>query len=83
MGSTKTSDAYCSKDVNVKIAMGKQRMVELSTIWNDKNISQKLKLKLVKYCIWTVINFGAEGLILLQEYEKTDITCSTVETCQY
>ena len=37
--STKTSDAYCSKDVNIRIAIGKQRMVELSTIWNDKRKS--------------------------------------------
>ena len=56
LGSTKTSNAYCSKDVNIRIATGKQCMVELSTIWNDKNISQKLKLKLVKCLIWTVIS---------------------------
>ena len=42
-------------------------MVELSTIWNDKNISQKLKLKLVKCLVWTVITYGAEGWTLRQE----------------
>ena len=66
LGSTKTSDAYCTKDVNIRIAMGKQRMVELTTIWNDKNISLKLKLKLLKCLIWTVITYGAEGWTLRQ-----------------
>ena len=41
-------------------------MVELSTIWNDKNISQKLKLKLVICLLWTVITYGAEGCTLRQ-----------------
>ena len=45
-------------------------MVELSAIWNDKNISQKLKLKLVKCLIWTVITYGAEGWTLRQEDVK-------------
>ena len=66
LGSNKTSDAYCTKDVNIRIAMGKQRMVELSTIWNDKNIRLKLKLKLLKCLIWTVITYGAEGWTLRQ-----------------
>ena len=66
LGSTKTSDGFCTKDVNIRIAMGKARMVELSTIWNDRNISQKLKLKLLKCLIWTVITYGAEGWTLRQ-----------------
>ncbi len=44
-------------------------MVELSTIWNDRIISQKLKLKLLKCFIWTVITYGAEGCQKIESAE--------------
>ena len=38
---TKTNDGYCTKEVNIRIAMGKAIIVELTTIWKDRNIANK------------------------------------------
>ena len=67
LGSIKTEDGFCTKDIGARLAMGKQRMVQLENIWKDKNISIKLKLKLMKCLIWTVMTYGAEGWTLRQQ----------------
>ena len=60
LGSLKSSDDDCSKDVNARIAMAKRRMCELTTLWKDRSISVALKMRLVKTLIWTVLCYGAE-----------------------
>ena len=67
LGSIKTQDAFCTKDISARLAMGKQRMVQLENIWKDKNISTSLKLKLLKCLVWTVMTYGAEGWTLRQQ----------------
>ena len=44
LGSLKTTDGDCSKDVNARIAMAKRRMCELTTSWKDRSISVALKI---------------------------------------
>ena len=67
LGSIKTEDGFCTKDINARLAMGKQRMVQLENIWKDKTISMQLKLKLMKCLVWTVMSYGAEGWTLRQQ----------------
>ena len=38
LGSLKSMDGDCSKDVNARIAMAKRRMCELTTLWKDRSI---------------------------------------------
>ena len=45
IGSLKSSDGDCSKDVNVRIAMAKRRMCELTTLWNVRSIPVALKMR--------------------------------------
>ena len=66
LGSITTQNGFCTKDINARLAMGKQRMIQLENIWKDKNISMALKLKLLKCLIWTFMTYGAEGWTLRQ-----------------
>ena len=45
-------------------------MVELYEIWNDKNITICLKMKLVKTLVWSALLYGAESWTLLKADEN-------------
>ena len=64
LGSIKSKDADCTKDINARIAMAKKRMISLSNIWKDKNIKTTLKMKIMKCLVWTTMTHGAEGWTL-------------------
>ena len=48
LGSTKTATAACSGYIKSRIATAKRRMIERQDIWNDRNLSKELKVRLVK-----------------------------------
>ncbi|GFS21916.1 catenin (Cadherin-associated protein), alpha 3 [Elysia marginata] len=48
LGSVKTIDGSCSKDIKMRIGMAKKKMIELNNVWKDHNIPIELKLKLLK-----------------------------------
>ena len=58
LGSLKSTDGDCSKDVNARIAMAKRRMCELTTLWKDRSMPVALKMRLVKTL---VLSYGAEA----------------------
>ena len=60
IGSLKSSDGDCSKDVNARIAMAKLIMCELTILWKDRSIPVALKMRLVKTFVWTVLSYGAK-----------------------
>ena len=61
LGSTKTEDWSCTKDIKVRIGMAKQRMVQLNNIWKDHGIKRDLKVKLLKCLVWPVMLYGCEA----------------------
>ena len=61
LGSTKTEDGSCTKDIKVRIGMAKQRMVQLNNIWKDHGIKRDLKVKLLKCLVWPVMLYGCEA----------------------
>ena len=67
LGSLKSTDGDCSKDVNARIAMAKRRMCELTTMWKDRSIP--LKMRLVTW-VWTVLSNGAEAWTLRVRDER-------------
>ena len=69
LGSIKSADTTCSKDIKARIAMAKQRMIQLTNIWKDRAINNSLKVKIVRALIWPVVLYGSEGWTL----RKTDI----------
>ena len=38
LGSIKSADGTCTKDIKARIAMGKSKMTELNNIWKDRSI---------------------------------------------
>ena len=61
LGSLKTNDGYCTKDINARIGMVKRKMKELNCIWKDKSLGLPLKSKILKTLIWSIVSYGAEG----------------------
>ena len=57
-----------SKDVFLDVLL--IRMLELTTIWKDRAIPNKLKVKLIEILIWTVMMYGAQGWTLRKSDEK-------------
>ena len=67
---TKTHNGDCKNDVVRRIAMAKSKMVDLKNIWKDKDLSLKLKLKIMKVLVWTTVTYGAEGWTLKSDETK-------------
>ena len=44
--------------------MARQKAVELTTIWKDKNVMSALKIRVVKSMVWAVFQYGVEGWTL-------------------
>ena len=70
LGSLKSADGDCSKDVNARIAMAKRIMCELTTLWKDRFIPVTLKMRLVKTLVWTVLSYGADAWTLKVRDER-------------
>ena len=51
LGSHKTHDGICTKDVKARIGMAKQKMVQLNNIWKDRGIPKSLKVIILKTLI--------------------------------
>ena len=52
-------------------------MIELQDIWNDRNLSKDLKVRLVKALKWSALIYGAEACTLFKSTE-TNSTFSFV-----
>ena len=70
LGSLKTNDGDCTKDINAWIGMAKRKMRELNCIWKDKSLGLPLKLKILKTLIWSIVSYGAEGWTLRKKNIK-------------
>ena len=67
LGSIKSNDGTCLQDIKTRIAMAKQKMVQLNNIWKDRGIPLFLKLKILKCLIWPVVLYGCEAWTLRKE----------------
>ena len=70
LGSIKSADGTCSKDIKARVAMGKAKMTELNNIWKDRNIPLQLKIRLLKCLIWPVVMYGCEAWTLRKADEN-------------
>ena len=67
LGSIKSNDGSCTKDVKTRIGMAKRKMTTLNNIWKDKNIPIQLKLNILKSLIWPVAIYGSEAWTLKKQ----------------
>jgi len=59
---------WSGKGVNGEVgsdeSMARQKAVELTTIWKNKNVTSALKIRVMKSMVWAVFQYGVEGWIL-------------------
>eukprot|EP00117_Sycon_ciliatum_P017917 scpid39254/ scgid16723/ Retrovirus-related Pol polyprotein LINE-1; Long interspersed element-1; Reverse transcriptase; Endonuclease len=72
LGSWKTTNGDCSLDIRSRIAMAKERMLQLIDIWKDHNISRQLKIRIMHALVWSVLlyEYGAESWTLRKTDER-------------
>ena len=70
LGSVKTENGECKKDIVTRIGMAKQRTVQLTNLWKDRTIPKCLKMKLLKCLVWPVMLYGCETWTMKKEEEK-------------
>jgi len=64
IGSYKSADGDCTKEIRRRIAMARQKSVVLASIWKDRNITTATKVKVMKSMVWVVFQYGVEGWTL-------------------
>ena len=81
LGSIKSCTGYCDKDIAAGTGMAKETMLELTNIWKDRAVPNKLKVKLMKTLVWTVQMYGAEGWTLRKSDDR-DVVLQEAIACQ-
>ena len=61
LGSNKSADGDCTKEIKRRIALARQKTVVLASIWKDRNIKTATKVKVMKSMVWAVFQYGVEG----------------------
>jgi len=69
LGSTITSDAGCTKEIRIRIAMGKAAFNKKKVLLTSK-LNLELKKKLVKCYVWSIALYGAETWALREKDRK-------------
>ena len=64
LGSYKSADGDCTKEIKRRIAMARQKAVVLASIWKDRKIKTATKVKVMKSMVWAVFEYGVEGWTL-------------------
>jgi len=64
LGSYKSADGDCTKEIRRRIALARQQAVVLASIWKDRNIKTATKVKVMKSMVWAVFQYGVEGWTL-------------------
>jgi len=64
LGSYKCADGDCTNEIKRRIAMARQKAVELTTTWKDKNVTSALKIRVMKSMVWAVFQYGVKGWTL-------------------
>lgn len=60
LGTMVTSDSRCKKEIRRRIGMSKEAYVRMKNIFNDRKLDIKLKIRLLKTFVWSVLLYGCE-----------------------
>ena len=64
-----TDDCKSTRDVKARLAMALDKMTQLNTIWKNKKISTKSKIRLLRATILSVALYGCQSWTLTKELE--------------
>ena len=70
LGSIKSHDGSCNKDIRTRLGMAKHRMTQLNKLWKNRGIPLDLKVKILKVLVWPVCIYGCEAWTLKKADEK-------------
>ena len=70
LGSIVTNDSDSSTEINVRLAIARQVIRQLTEIWKSAEISLKLKKQLVKSLVWSIALYGSESWAVKKCDEK-------------
>ena len=73
LGSTVAMNGECLIDVKCRLSKAAPVMTKLGTMWKNKSISQKTKLKLYRSNVLSVLLYGAECWSLTAGIEKSSL----------
>jgi len=60
LGSYKSADGDCTKEIKRHIVLARQKAVVLASIWKDRNIKTATKVKVMMSMVRTVFQYGVE-----------------------
>ena len=67
LGAYFNSEATCIQEIKSKLAIGRERMAQLNTLWKSRAISNPLKARLIQALIWPIVTYGADAWTLNKE----------------
>ena len=70
LGSVISEDAKCLREVNTRIAIAKQKFQDMHSIFANRHITWKLRIRLLKCCIWRVLMYACESWTLTEDVEE-------------
>ena len=76
LGQLITPDAKNEKEVRARIAMAKGRFEKMSKLFESKQLSTKLKLRMINCYIYSILLYGCETWTL------TKVLCDKLEACE-
>lgn len=53
LGSTFDTSAQCSNEFDKRLTLGNKRLGELTPLWRQRDISKRLKIRLVQTLVWS------------------------------
>ena len=73
LGSYITDDCKSIRDVKARCAMALHKMTQMNTIWKNRTISTKSKIRLLRVIVLSVALYGSQSCTLTKDM-KTRIT---------
>lgn len=64
LGSEITTDTRCQKDIRKRITIAKSKFNDMRSIFGNRNLTMKLKIRLLKCYIWSILTYGCEAWTL-------------------
>ena len=69
LGSLITSDSRCTKEIRKRIAIAKGKFRDMRSIFTNRNLSMKLKIRLLKCYVWSILTYGCEAWTITPDLE--------------
>ena len=70
LGVTITEDGKDDEEIKTRIAMAKSAYYNLERVLKSKNMGIKLRLRIMRCYIWSIVRYASESWIVSKRVEK-------------